>query len=231
MILAAIRLRSPLLAVLLASALPSTAAAQDPSDSPPDVRQPIGRFAVDVRAAMPRYKQTQALGDVIGVDKTDLPSRGLGLVLGAHVYPLRMGHVTLGLGGEVMASRASRTEKAEDDTQPDGPTVETRFSALSPQVSLNFGGRDGWSYVSGGMGWSRFSLELVDEATGAPDTEENPGRKTINYGGGARWFAKEHVAVSFDLRFYAVGERPATATQTALSKMTVMVISVGASFK
>ena len=28
------------------------------------------------------------------------------------------------------------------------------------QVSLNFGGRDGWSYVSGGIGWAQFTTEL-----------------------------------------------------------------------
>ena len=27
---------------------------------------------------------------------------------------------------------------------------------------------------------------------------------TINYGGGARWFIKPHVAFSFDVRFYAI---------------------------
>ena len=33
--------------------------------------------------------------------------------------------------------------------------------------------------------------------------------KTINYGGGARWFIKPHVAFSFDVRFYAIN--PGTA--------------------
>ena len=33
--------------------------------------------------------------------------------------------------------------------------------------------------------------------------------KTINYGGGARWFAKAHVAFSFDVRFYAINPGPA----------------------
>jgi hypothetical protein len=226
-------LRSSLFAFLLASLLPAMAAAQDPPDTPPDVRQPIGRFAADARGAMPRFKQTRAIADVIGVEPAALPSRGLGLVFGAHVYPLRMGPVTLGLGGEVMTSRATRTEEAGDDTAPDGPTVRTKFSALSPQISLNFGAREGWSYVSGGMGWSRFSVELVEEGTGTPAAGENdePRRKTINYGGGARWFAKEHVAVSFDLRFYAVSPQLATATQPALPRMTVMVLSLGVGLK
>ena len=29
---------------------------------------------------------------------------------------------------------------------------------------------------------------------------------TINYGGGARWFAKKHMAFSLDVRFYEIKE-------------------------
>lgn len=225
--------RSPLLVFLFVTALPAAVAAQAPPDAPPDLRQPIGRFAADVRASMPRFDQTSEIAGTVGVDVTDLPSRGLGLVFGAHVYPLRAGRVTLGLGGEVMASRGSRTEEPEDETLPDGPTVRTRFSTLSPQISLNFGDQDGWSYVSGGMGWSRFAVERVAEGTGTPaaDAEDAPRRKTINYGGGARWFAKEHLAVSLDVRFYAVSPQLADGAHPALPRMTVMVISVGAGFK
>jgi len=35
----------------------------------------------------------------------------------------------------------------------------------------------------------------------------------INYGGGARWFLREHLAAGFDLRFHriaAVGAQPST---------------------
>ena len=231
---AALLTRWSLIVILLVPAVPSAAtAAQDPADSPPDVRQPIGRFAADVRASMPRFKQTRAIGDVIGVEHTDLPSRGLGLVLGGHVYPARIGRVTLGLGGEVMASWGSRTEQTDDEMETDGPTVKTRFSAFSPQISLNFGAREGWSYISGGLGWSRFSVELAEDGAGAPaaDVKADPRRKTINYGGGARWFATEHVAVSIDVRFYAVSPQLATTTRPALPRMTVMVLSLGAGFK
>jgi hypothetical protein len=233
------RLYPPLLALLVSLSFPSIAAAQDPDEPLPDARRPIGRVAADVRGSMPRFEQTAPIANTIGVEATELPTRGLGLVVGAHVYPFRMGRVTLGLGGEVMVSRASRTEEAEepdDETAPeppDGPTVKTRFSTLSPQISLNFGASEGWSYISGGMGWSRFSVELEDPVIGAPgiETESSPRRKTINYGGGARWFAKKHLAVSFDLRFYAVSPQVATATHPALPRMTIMVFSLGAGFK
>ena len=53
-----------------------------------------------------------------------------------------------------------------------------------------------------------------------PDPES--GTKTINYGGGARWFSKKHLAVTFDIRFYAVNPQLATATRPAYPRMTIM---------
>ena len=57
-----------------------------------------------------------------------------------------------------MDRRARRSDARADNGGGGrrGPTVNARFSALSPQVSLNFGTRDGWSYLSGGIGWARF---------------------------------------------------------------------------
>ena len=223
-----------LLALLFAVSVVTRAHAQEAPDTPPDVRQPIGRFAADVRVSMPRFKQINAIAESIARESTDLPSRGLGLVGGAHVYPFRLGRVTVGFGGELMRSRGRRTQKPADDTAPDGPTVTTRFSSIAPQVSLNFGAREGWSYVSGGVGWSRFSVERTDEGTPpapALEDEDNPRVRTLNYGGGARWFPKPHIGVSIDLRLYNVGAQAATASRAGLPRMTMMVLSVGAAFK
>ena len=38
-----------------------------------------------------------------------------------------------------------------------------------------------------------------------------PYRKTLNYGGGARWFTSDHLAFSVDFRWYSVAEQPASA--------------------
>jgi hypothetical protein len=218
-------------ALLVSMAFPATASAQGAQDAPPG-KEPIGRFAADARVSMPGFKEDAAVAAVVGVDATELPGRGFGLAFGAHVYPLRMGVVTLGLGGEVMASRASNTIPAATEGGPDGPTVKTRFSAVSPQVSFNFGSSEGWSYVSGGLGWSRFGVELEQTGTsGGVDAESDPRRKTINYGGGARWFTRKHLAVSIDLRFYAVSPQLATGTKPALPRTRLMVLSFGAAFK
>ena len=96
-----------------------------------------------------------------------------------------------------MASRRGSTQETDDNTT--GPTVVTRFSSVSPQISLNFGSKQGWSYISGGVGVGRFTTELES----SPATTSGDRIQVINYGGGARWFTTRHTAVSLDLRFYA----------------------------
>jgi hypothetical protein len=202
------------------------ATAQDAPPPPPETH-PIGRFVVDARAAFPKFKQNPVTATAIGVATASLPTRTIGLVAGAHWYPKRLGVMTLGLGGELMTAHASRTQDpATKDAEP-GPTARTRFSALSPQVSFNFGAREGWSYISGGIGWSSFTVDREDRPF--PDAESRI--KTINYGGGARWFSKRHVGVSLDLRFYAVNPQLATSTRPAYPRMTLMVMNGGVAFK
>ena len=58
------------------------------------------------------------------------------------------------------------------------------------------------------------------------------GTKTINYGGGARWFAKKHLALSVDLRFYAINPHGGLRRSVPrVPRMTLMMLSAGASFK
>jgi hypothetical protein len=98
---------------------------------------------------------------------------------------------------------------------------------LSPQISLNFGGRDGWSYVSGGIGLASFTTERED----APVADADGRTRSLNYGGGARWFAKEHLAFCFDLRFYKINPQDATTGRPAYGGRRMMVFSAGISLK
>ena len=189
--------------------------------------EPIGPVAVDARVALPRFKENADVASALGVSTTNMPGRGLGLAGGVHWYPVRMGRVTLGLGGEILFSGASNTLEAEDDTGVDGPTVQTHFSTVSPQLSLNFGTGKGWSYLSGGLGWGSFTTEREDD----PVAEADGSIRVLNYGGGARWFAKDHLAFTFDLRFYAINGQEAGTARPAYPKVTLMIISAGVSFK
>jgi hypothetical protein len=214
-------------AVLLGSLLmlPPAARAQDPVPLPV-VEAPIGPFVVDVRGVWARFKKDAAIATELGIEPSELPGRGLGLVVGGHVYPIRTRNFALGLGGELLLrARASHTIAAATEAGPDGPTVVTKMTALSPQLSLNFGRRAGWSYLSGGIGRASFTTELEDSPF--EDPESRP--LTINYGAGARWFAKRHLAFSIDLRFYAIRPQDETIGRPAFPRKTVMVFSAGIS--
>lgn len=217
--------------IWVASLLSLPAARAVAQDDPPPDRQPIRRFAADARLSLPRFKPTAAQADEIDVTLENLPARGFGIGLAAHVYPLRIGRATVGVGGEWMSSRRSRTLEPAVEGGPEGPTVTTRFSTVAPQVSLNFGASEGWSYISGGLGWSTLSVRRDAQATGAGTGPDAPRLRTINYGAGARWFAQEHVALSIDLRFYRIAAPTPSATAAAIPGTTLMVFGVGVGFK
>jgi hypothetical protein len=220
------RVGSPALVVLALAVTMATVApgafAQEPE------KEPIGRFALDARVALPRFPDDAAIATALGVTTEHLPSRGLGVAAGVTFYPARLGKVALGVGAEwLIFSRGSKTLDPETEGAASGPTVTTRFSVLSPQVSLNFGGRNGWSYLSGGIGLASFTTEL----DAAPVADAAERTRAFNYGGGARWFAKEHLAFTFDLRFYRINPQEAAVGRPAYGERRMMVFSAGVSLK
>jgi len=188
------------------------------------VARPIGRFVFDVRGSITPFGDTTEFAALQGFNGSVTPGLGLGFEAGAHVYPYRWRVITFGLGGSVHASLGDRGTN-ELDTNPNGQTVRKQLVAVSPQLSFNFGGRDGWSYISGGLGNSRLSLF----ALGSDSSERQT--KTLNYGGGGRWFTRDHLAFSLDLRFYALGPLEQTESEPGSPRMTLMVLSIGASFR
>ena len=197
-------------------------------DGPPRV----GPYVIDIRGAIPQFPQAQGLADSRGLALTQLPGSGLGLDLGAHVYPLHWRAVTFGVGGEAMLGRAQTTPPAVVGAASPSSVTE-RLTSYGPQVSFNFGGLNGWSYLSGGVGWSTWSI--VDDGAvdplgpGGADLPQNHERlKTISYGGGARWLAKRRVGVSVDVRFYAINPGLANGSQFKGSpRTTLLIISAG----
>jgi len=218
-------IRSPVLCVALCwcALVPLAASAQDV----PAEKLPIARYVVDARLDFTKFTEDAAIAEAISVGVLNLPTRGFGIIAGAHVYPLRMGIVTLGLGADWVTARRSRTLNTGTEAAPLDVTVNTRFSTLAPQISFNFGSRSGYSYISGGVGRSNFTAERSDAPLPAPES----GAKTINYGGGARWFVKKHMAVSMDIRFYAVNPQLATASRPGYPRMTLRTLSGGISIR
>ena len=198
-----------------------------PPAAPATADRPPGPFALDVRLAMPSFNTGSSLADPLGLRTDQLPGRGWGLDVGAHVYPVRGKRFALGVGADIVRASGSKAPDPEDETAVGDPTIETRFSALVPQVSLNFGTSRGWSYIGGGVAFMR-------RATGDVDAEvaDWPRLMGIHYGGGARWFMSQHVAFNFDMRFYRIPEQEAEGTEVPFQpKSRMFLITAGLSFK
>ena len=105
--------------------------------------------------------------------------------------------------------------------------MRRHFLTVVPELSLNFGHRNGWSYISGGMfGTSTLYLDRAD----APATNV-PRRSTLSYGGGARWFTNERIAFAVDFHWYSVAEMAATPTAVFEPRTTLLVLSGGIAIK
>ena len=198
----------------------TAAAAQDP---PPK----IGPFVADVHFTVPRFPSDPQLADSRGLALRELPGVGIGLHGGAHVYPIRWKAVTFGLGVDVTVARAHASEKLIAVDQL-GRAATERFTHIAPELSFNFGTGDGWSYISGGIGTSTWSI-VPDGTAASPANSER--LKTINYGGGARWFAKRHLAFSLDVRFYAIDPGTPDPGRFGGPRTTLLVIGGGISVK
>ncbi|HUF46614.1 MAG TPA: hypothetical protein VMM93_02300 [Vicinamibacterales bacterium] len=211
-------------AILVASLAVASIAPAVAARAQPAPREPISPYVVDVRGAIPFLKQSVETAGSLFVSPADLPGRGWGLVAGAHVYPIRVRGFALGVGGEWFISRARR-ELVDATGEPTGGAIARQLDSLSAQLSLNFGHRDGWSYLSGGAG--PLTFDTYDDAS----TPDSVRAMTLNYGGGARWFTRPHLAAGFDVRFYITRPSTATAVVGARGQQTVLVISVGISVR
>ena len=186
---------------------------------------PIPHFVVDARGSLARFKQDAGLATALQVDSENLPTMGLGVTLGGHLYVLRSRKITIGVGAELLMARDSHGLEADEGETPK-PTVTTKMTGFAPQISFNFGRDEGWSYISAGLGSARMTSERDDQPITGPISRT----RMLNYGGGARWFNTPHLAFTFDLRFYAISPREVTATVPAYPRAKFMVISGGVAF-
>ncbi len=199
-------------AVVVVLAMPVAATAQS--------REPLQGLVVDVRLA------TVALPTTAGWTPTALPNgavvpgRSFGLDGGATVFvgPGRHRRLGLGVGTVVAQGRATGLDPA--------PTVTSRVMAVAPHGSMNFGHRLGWSYLSLGVGAAHVTSEVAG-VTEAPSKWST----ALHYGGGARWFVTRHIAVSLDLRFWALMPRPASDDRPSAPATTRVAFSAGLGFR
>ena len=174
---------------------------------------PPGPYVIDVHGASIGIPSGVAFFPPVAAD-ISVPSRGMGFDVGAHVYAGRLGGARLGFGASLVNVRAKEvparaatpaTTPAITPTGPPGVRIDQR--TVAPQVSLNFGTEDGWSYLSAGVGFTEIIARTIDLVDARRDT----GRLlTINAGGGARWFMTRHIAFGFDARLYRVSAADTT---------------------
>jgi hypothetical protein len=199
-------------------------------------REPLPLFVVDLHAATVGIPQAEGWVPVVSAD-TELPGRNWGVSGGATVYPLRLGLVTFGVGASVIRGKG----RGESLTIVSGsgatattritPVVHTAITSLVPQVSINFGRKFGWSYLSAGLGRSK--VTSFSDAVGSTPGTEVPAawNQALNFGGGARWFMKPHLGAGFDVRFVKLGSRSASGDTPAAKRTQVWSISVGISIQ
>jgi hypothetical protein len=207
-----------LLAVCVLGAAPSWAQTREPR---------IGPFVLDLRAVLPKFPSSPQLAASHGLTEADLPGVGIGLDGGVHVYVFTWRVVTFGLGAEFLGARAHHVAPPAD-TAATAAAVTERFVSWAPQISFNFGTGRGWSYISGGLGRTQWSVIPDGEAPGPADVA---WLRTFDYGGGARWFIKAHLAFAFDVRFYAVDPGAPQGGLPGSPRATQLVAGAGISLK
>lgn len=200
------------------------AAAAWPAAASAQATRPIPTFVVDVRGLTVGFGEDTVTAGDLGVAAGELPGRGWGGVAAANVYFLRLPALTVGAAVEGLLARGGRT-----NTDPGGNVLSTigrRLDGFGGAVSLNFGHRDGYSYVAVGMGPVIFDARRDDTVgpSAAPEV-------TLNFGGGARWFTSPHFAFGFDVRMYETKPENATATSPGRERRRLLVLSAGVSIR
>ncbi len=195
-------------------------------------KEPIGRFVADVRVASTGMPGAAGWTPVVP-EGTEVPTRAIGIEAGAHVYVLRFRRIALGVGGTFLAARRTTAPPAADGNAPPPPAaipeVSTRLTSMTPQLSLNFGHSLGWSYLSAGLGRTKVESDAALTGSGAVTftPRQSDWTKTLNYGGGARWFINRHVGVGFDVRWHKVSLIPPSARHPGAPRASLLTAGAG----
>jgi hypothetical protein len=204
-----------------AAAIALAIAVLTPAASSAQVSAP-GPYVIDLRGAMSGAPNNASFYPPVPTT-IRIPQRAFGFAVGAHVYVFRIGAARAGFGVDVMRARGTaRTDAAEVQTTPAAEAVATgtfnaamTITTVAPQLSFNFGTDEGWSYLSGGYGLASTHAEVnVPASFGGQSGSRSRDVSAVNFGGGARWFHREHFAVGFDVRFHRLLASDGASMQT-----------------
>lgn len=163
--------------------------------------EPLPFFDLDAGAFTVRAGQDGTTATDLGLSPSELASRLNGFAFGGSIYPVRARSTAIGFGAQGLFGRGIATVPGATGAAPF--LVQTYVTGIAGEVSLNFGHRNGWSYISAGAGPMR-----IDTFVGSAPLAEPPGKVTVNFGGGARWFIYTHLGIGFDVRFYLTQGNP-----------------------
>ncbi len=216
--------------MLLALLVCAPAAAQAPKEGLP-------RFAADLHGAWVGLPTAEGWIPVVTED-TVVPGRALGVSGGATVYLFKLGAMTFGVGVQLARGKGTGeppvVETAPGAPPPPAPTtpnVTTQVTNVMPHVSMNFGHKFGWSYLSAGYGRTKVSSSTSDVGTVPGVIIPESWNPALNFGGGAKWFMKRHLGASFDVRFTKLGSRAATDVLPSAKRTQFITMSVGISIQ
>ena len=150
---------------------------------------------------------------------TPVPTRSFGMQGGGTVYAGR-----LGIGASLHLAQGHTTPQVIGT-----PAVTTRVQTFAPQASVNFGRRLGWSYLS--LGYGAVKVQSDAAAVGAlPAVSAESGwAPALNFGGGARWFMRDHLGFGFDIRWHRVSSRDSDGI--VAPSTTIFVLGAGLTFQ
>lgn len=199
-------------------------------------REPLPWFAVDVHAGTIGLPTAEGWIPEVPAD-TPAPGRAWGLSGGVTVYPVRFRIMTVGIGAALSTAKgAGEPLDAETTTgTPEAtavvPIVRTQVTNLMPQISINFGHKLGWSYLSAGLGRTKVSSSADATAATPQVIVPEAWNQALNFGGGAKWFMRPRLGFSFDVRFVKLGSRGATDLLPSARRTQMITFSAGISIQ
>ena len=199
-------------------------------------KEPLPWFAIDLHAGSVGLPTAEGWIPAVSAD-TEIPGRAWGVSGGATIYPMRLGIFTFGFGASL--STAKGKSESLTITTGSGATATTRVTPIVrtgvvhviPQLSINFGHKLGWSYLSAGVGRTRVDSSADAVGTTPQIIVPTAWNQTLNFGGGARWFMKPRLGAGFDVRFIKLGSRGATAELPSARRTQMITFSAGISIQ
>lgn len=234
--------RAAVLTLIIIGTVAAVSTAQTTSVPPPS--RP-GPYVFDVRGSTVGAPQAAGFYPAVPTG-TLIPTRAFGFDLGGHVYLFQLGPARVGFGADLfrlrgtasppkpVTTRSTTTPPPAPSAPPSAPTtpdITVSITTIAPQISVNFGGSTGWSYLSAGLGRAQVITERSSFDKGQAARLESGQVTSQNFGGGARWFTSDHLAFTFDLRFHLLSPGKPTDTVRGTPRTRIVSASVGISLR